>query len=174
MSAFVHPAQRSSTKIQIALTSPPVGFAVELPDGIEASNYLTFLAARVSADLETFKANQVAPQVATITLIESADAMLGDDMSERIAKIEQSLEHLSTVIDSVNIKLDKVLEAASDAKTVNTVMMDKFVEYDKKLDKKPSKDEVEKLLAQGTNKQIYWTIATLLVIAGIFYKILQH
>jgi len=99
--------------------------------------------------------------------------MPGEDMSERIAKIEQRLDHLSAAIDSVNAKLDRVLETATDTKTVNTVIMDKFVEYDKKLDKKPSKDEVEKLIAQGTNKQIYWTIGTLLVLAGILYKLLQ-
>ncbi|WP_278427552.1 hypothetical protein [Pantoea dispersa] len=173
MRASVQSAQKSPRKIQIALTSPPVGFAVELPEGIEANNYLTFLAARISSDLETFKANQVTPQFATITLINSEDTMPGEDMSERIAKIEQRLDHLSAAIDSVNAKLDRVLETATDTKTVNTVIMDKFVEYDKKLDKKPSKDEVEKLIAQGTNKQIYWTIGTLLVLAGILYKLLQ-
>ena len=94
-------------------------------------------------------------------------------MSERIAKLEKSLSHLEALVTSMDAKLDRIIEQNSEEKAVSAVLKDKFVEYDKKLDKKPSKDEVEKLISQGTTKQILWTVATLLAIAAFLYKIFK-
>lgn len=164
---------RDQTKLQIALTSPPIGFAVDLPEGIEATKYLTILASQVSKDIEAMIASVDQISLASVTLSKGDFAIFGEMMSERIAKIEQRLEHLTATIDVVNGKLDRILEASANAKTVNTVILDKFVEYDKKLDKKPSKDEVEKLISQGANKQIVWTVGILVVLAGLAMKFLH-
>ncbi|WP_312158127.1 hypothetical protein [Pantoea piersonii] len=162
------------TKLQIALTSPPVGFAVELPDGVEATKYLTILASQISNDLEAMIASVESVYPPSITLGRGEIALTGAVMSERIAKIEQRLEHLTEALATVNAKLDKIIDSSADSKAVNTVILDKFVEYDRKLDKKPSKDEVAKLISQGTTKQVLWIVGILVSLAVAAVKFLPH
>lgn len=181
-------------KLHVALSSPVVAFQVDIPSSIDANTYFTLLASKIAGDFEILTASVQAVKQATITARHTGVFTPGDEMSERIAKIERSLEHLQASMGALDAKLDRLNEtsysklekliAASDAKldrliavsaedkAVNAVLKDKFVEYDKKLDKKPSKDEVEKLISQGTTKQVLWTIGTFLVIAGILYKLL--
>lgn len=94
-------------------------------------------------------------------------------MSERIAKIEKSLEHLTATMDAMDAKFDKIITALGEEKAVNAVMKEKFVDYDRKLDKKPSKDEVSKLISEASNKQILWTIGTFIALVLAVYKLLS-
>ncbi len=95
-------------------------------------------------------------------------------MSERIARIEESLKHLTATVSSIDAKLDKMMASntasTSDNKALNSALVEKFVHYDKELDKKPSKNEVQKWISDATTKQIMWTIASAIGVAAAILK----
>ncbi|HHN5624711.1 hypothetical protein [Enterobacter hormaechei] len=163
---------KPSNKLIVASSSPTVAIQVDIPSEIDAGKYITYLMSRIASDFETINTSIKAVEQATISSKHEDATSFGVEMSERIAKIETSLEHLSATMKAMDAKLDKLIAVAGDEKKVNAVMLDKFSEYDKKLDKKPSKDEVGKLIAEATNKQILWTIATIIAVALIVYKLL--
>ncbi|HCI6633697.1 hypothetical protein [Klebsiella pneumoniae] len=164
---------KSHNKLYVASTSQNVAVLIDIPESIDANAYFVYLSTKIASDLETLSNSVKAVKQATLSSIHEDFSSIGIEMSERIAKLEKSLSHLEALVTSMDAKLDRIIEQNSEEKAVSAVLKDKFVEYDKKLDKKPSKDEVEKLISQGTTKQILWTVATLLAIAAFLYKIFK-
>ncbi|YCH28949.1 hypothetical protein M1D48_12100 [Erwinia sp. D4-22] len=163
---------KSVRKLQLAISSPTIALNIDLPEELDPVEYITFLSARVASDLRILSSRVEAAKSATITFTDGENYLLGDEMSERIAKIESSLEHLMASVSAMDAKLDKIISSNGDIKAANTVMMDKFVEYDKKLDKKPSKDEAQKWISQATTKQIIWTVGSVIALAVAALKFL--
>lgn len=164
---------RSQNKLYVASTSTSVAVLIDIPESIDANSYFVSLTSKIVSDLEILSNSVRAVKQATLSSMHEDLASIGIEMSERIAKLERSLTHLEAAVTSMDAKLDKIIQQNSEEKAVSAVLKDKFVEYDKKLDKKPNKDEVEKLISQGTTKQIIWTIATLIAVAAVLYKLIH-
>lgn len=158
--------------LQLAVSSPTIAINIDLPQDIDPVDYITFLSARVASDLRILSSSVESTKSATMTNADGEDYLSGDEMSERIAKIERSLEHLMASVNAMDAKLDKIISTNSETTTVNTVMMKNFVDYDAKLDKKPSKDEVQKWISESTVKQIIWTVGTAIVLGVGILKFL--
>lgn len=168
VSTFVQPVR----KLQISMSSPAVCLQVDLPSGVDSKAYFTFLAARISNDFEILTANIGALSEATVTLTRDMADGLGVEMSERIARIETSLEHLIESVNKIDAKLDAISKDVSTEKAVNVAIDSSLVTINEKLDKKASKDEVAKLISAATVTQVLWTAALLVGIGGTLYKIL--
>ncbi|PBI79639.1 hypothetical protein A9993_07755 [Rahnella victoriana] len=168
--AFVTPVQQTS-KLQFSITTPPISILVDLPEDVNAENYFMVLTNQIANDIRVLSSRVTSVDSATMTLDYHFD-LLGDEMSERIAKIETSIEHLVASINAMDAKLTAIVNITSDIKAGNAAIIQNFVEYDKKLDKKPSKDEVESKITGQANKQILWSITSLLVIIGIASSII--
>lgn len=164
---------RSQNKLYVASTSTNVAVLIDIPESIDTNSYFVSLTSKIVSDLEILSNSVRAVKQATLSSMHEDFSSIGIEMSERIAKLERSLLHLEAAVTSMDAKLDKIIQQNSEEKAVSAVLRDKFVEYDKKLDKKPNKDEVEKLISQGTTKQIVWTIATLIAVAAVLYKLLK-
>lgn len=168
VSASVQPVR----KLQIAMSSPAVCLQVDMPSGVDGNAYFTFLAARIANDFETFTANTATLSGATVTVSRDLAESLGVEMSERIAKIETSLQHLIETVGKIDAKLDAIAKDVSNEKAVNVVIDNSLITINEKLDKKASKDEVAKLISAATLKQVLWTAALLVALGGTLYRIL--
>ncbi|MCP1436593.1 hypothetical protein J3D56_000029 [Erwinia persicina] len=168
---LVTPVERTC-KLQIAITSPPIAVDIDLPEDIDVRNYFLVLSSRVASDIQVLSSGVRAVSSATMTLLDNHPDLLGDEMSERIAKLENSVEHLVATAKAMDAKLDLIVNTIADVKAGNAAIVQNYINYDAKLDKKPSKDEVEKLISQATNKQIIWSIGTLIALALLLYKLL--
>lgn len=91
----------------------------------------------------------------------------GGDMNERIARLESDVSHIKTDIHAIREDSRKFLSDASDAKRDVAVILQNLVDIGNNLDKKASKSEVQALISSSANKQIAWTIASLLTVVGI-------
>lgn len=168
--AFVTPVQQTS-RLQFSITTPPISVLVDLPEDFDSESYFLVLTKQIANDMRVLSSRVTSLDSATMSLDYHFN-LLGDEMSERIAKIETSIEHLVASINAMDAKLTAIGNTTSDIKAGNAAIIEKFVEYEKKLDKKPSKDEVDSKITGQANKQIIWSITSLLVIIGIASSII--
>ena len=92
----------------------------------------------------------------------------GDDMLEaRVAKLEANVEDIKANLAEARADIRDLRNAFSDTKRDVAVILQKQVDIDEKLSKKPSLSEVNSAISSAVNKQIAWTVATGLAILGL-------
>ncbi|MEN3753757.1 hypothetical protein ABC733_17325 [Mangrovibacter sp. SLW1] len=162
---------KQSGKLLVGCSSPNLAINIDIPASIDASAYVTVLALRIANDFEILTTGVEATRQVILSSTHEDATSMGVEMSERIAKIEQRLEHIEATLQALNSNVDKLLEYSRDEKATNTVLKDKFVEYDKKLDKKPSSDEVKNWVARATVSIILAMITIIGIASTIIVKI---
>ena len=92
----------------------------------------------------------------------------GDDMLEaRVAKLEANVEDIKTNLAEMRADILDLRNALSDTRRDVAVILQKQIDIDEKLSKKPSLSEVNSAISSAVNKQIAWTVATGLAILGL-------
>ncbi|MGU9865418.1 hypothetical protein [Kluyvera ascorbata] len=92
----------------------------------------------------------------------------GDDMLEaRVAKLEANVEDIKANLAEARSDIRDLRNAVADTKRDIAVILQKQVDIDDKLSKKPSVSEVNSAISSAANKQIAWTVATGLAILGL-------
>ncbi|EPW0180487.1 hypothetical protein ACXWHM_002274 [Enterobacter hormaechei] len=92
----------------------------------------------------------------------------GDDMLEaRVAKLEANVEDIKANLAEARADIRDLRNAVADTKRDVAVILQKQVDIDDKLSKKPSLSEVNSAISSAVNKQIAWTVATGLAILGL-------
>ncbi|POX30815.1 hypothetical protein C3463_07460 [Serratia marcescens] len=88
-------------------------------------------------------------------------------METRIAVIEASVGHIKADITTLKDDIGNTKADISDVKRDVAVILQKLVDIDTNLSKKPSTSEVSAAIAAATNKQIIWTIGIAISILGL-------
>ncbi|HHL3239327.1 TPA: hypothetical protein ACQ45K_003542 [Klebsiella variicola] len=92
----------------------------------------------------------------------------GDRMLEsRVAKIEADVENIKANLTEARADISRLRDTTNDTSKDVAVVLQKVVDIDDKLSKKPSKNEVESLISAAVNKQIIWTVATGIALLGL-------
>ncbi|ENL4043663.1 hypothetical protein JY549_17095 [Serratia marcescens] len=88
-------------------------------------------------------------------------------METRIAVIEASVGHIKADITTLKDDVGNTKADISEVKRDVAVILQKLVDIDTNLSKKPSTSEVSAAIATATNKQIIWTIGIAMAILGL-------
>ncbi|MFP7606999.1 hypothetical protein [Serratia quinivorans] len=91
----------------------------------------------------------------------------GNNMETRVAILEADVGHIKTDIAKLKDDLSKTKDDISDIKRDVAVILQKMVDIDKDLSKKPSSSEMTSAITSATNKQIIWTIGIAMAILGL-------
>lgn len=92
----------------------------------------------------------------------------GDDMLEaRVAKLEANVEDIKANLAEARADIRDLRNAFADTRRDVAVILQKQIDIDEKLSKKPSLVEVNGAISSAVNKQIVWTVATGLAILGL-------
>jgi hypothetical protein len=92
----------------------------------------------------------------------------GDHMLEaRVARLEADVENIKTNLSEARSDIARLRDTSADTSRDVAVVLQKIVDVDEKLSKKPSKSEVDASIAAAVNKQILWTIGTGIALLGL-------
>ncbi|WP_246856847.1 hypothetical protein [Brenneria corticis] len=92
----------------------------------------------------------------------------GDDMLEaRVAKLEANVEDIKTNLAEARVDIRDLRKTSAEAARDVAVILQKQVDMDEKLSKKPSTSEMTTAITSAINRQIVWMIVTVLSIAGL-------
>lgn len=91
----------------------------------------------------------------------------GGDMNERIARLESDVSHIKTDIHGIREDTRQFLANSSDSKKDVAVILQSLVDISENLNKKASKSDVNAMISSATNKQIIWTISSLIAVVGL-------
>ncbi|EOG7152737.1 hypothetical protein ACE3IK_21210 [Enterobacter hormaechei subsp. xiangfangensis] len=91
----------------------------------------------------------------------------GDDMEKRIALLESDVSHIKGDIADIKTDNRKLSSDTSDIRKDVAVILQKLVDIDEKLSKKPSNSEMTTAITSAVNRQIVWTIVTALAVLGL-------
>lgn len=91
----------------------------------------------------------------------------GDDMLVRIAKLEANVEDIKANLSEARADIRELRKNSADTSRDVAVILQKQIDIDEKLSKKPSISEMSSAITSAVNKQIVWTILTAIGIAGI-------
>ncbi len=99
------------------------------------------------------------------TTINSTDG--GDNMESRLAVLESDVAHIKVDITDIKVDNRKSSSDTADIKKDVAVILQKLVDIDDKLSKKPSNSEMTTAITSAVNKQIVWTIVTAIGVLGL-------
>ncbi|EMK8059118.1 hypothetical protein [Escherichia albertii] len=85
----------------------------------------------------------------------------------RIAKLESDVESIKNDISDLKANLRTASTDLSAIRRDTAVMLQKFVDIDAQLSTKPSKDSLEAKVTSSANKQIIWTIGSIIATVGM-------
>lgn len=91
----------------------------------------------------------------------------GDDMLVRIAKLEANVEDIKANLAEARADIRDLRKTSADTSRDVAVILQKQVDVDEKLSKKPSVSEMNTSITSAVNRQIVWTIFTAIAIAGL-------
>ncbi|WP_240431466.1 hypothetical protein [Pectobacterium parmentieri] len=92
----------------------------------------------------------------------------GDDMLEvRVAKLEANVEDIKANLAEARADIRILREASAQTSRDVAVILQKQLDVDEKLSKKPSVSEMTTAITSAVNKQIIWTILTAISVAGL-------
>ncbi|MDZ9692649.1 hypothetical protein SND98_22765 [Escherichia coli] len=77
------------------------------------------------------------------------------------------VENIKTNLSEARSDISRLRDISADTSRDVAVVLQKIVDVDEKLSKKPSKSEVQTLISSAVNKQILWTIGTGFALLGI-------
>lgn len=90
----------------------------------------------------------------------------GDNMETRLSVLEAEVSHIKTDVADIKSDLKKVQTETSNLSRDVAVILQKVVDIDSNISKKPSSSEMTAAIASATNKQIIWTIGIAMAILG--------
>ena len=88
-------------------------------------------------------------------------------LDARVAKLEANVEDIKTNLAEMRADIRDLRNALSDTRRDVAVILQKQIDIDEKLSKKPSLSEVNSAISSGVNIQIAWTVATGLAFLGL-------
>ncbi|ENT5010334.1 hypothetical protein ACOSU5_000127 [Salmonella enterica subsp. enterica serovar Newport] len=88
-------------------------------------------------------------------------------LEARVARLEADVENIKTNLSEARSDISRLRDISADTSRDVAVVLQKIVDVDEKLSKKPSKSEVQTLISSAVNKQILWTIGTGFALLGI-------
>ncbi|HDV4565388.1 TPA: hypothetical protein RIN83_004490 [Escherichia coli] len=88
-------------------------------------------------------------------------------LEARVARLEADVENIKTNLSEARSDISRLRDISADTSRDVAVVLQKIVDVDEKLSKKPSKSEVQALISSAVNKQILWTIGTGFALLGI-------
>ncbi|ELY2059347.1 TPA: hypothetical protein LTW44_003219 [Enterobacter hormaechei] len=88
-------------------------------------------------------------------------------MEKRIALLESDVSHIKGDIADIKTDNRKLSSDTSDIRKDVAVILQKLVDIDEKLSKKPSNSEMTTAITSAVNRQIVWTIVTALAVLGL-------
>ncbi len=88
-------------------------------------------------------------------------------MDKRIAVLESDVAHIKIDISDIKADNRKSSTDAADTKKDVAVILQKLIDIDEKLSKKPSHSEMTTAITSAVNKQIIWTIVTAIGVLGL-------
>lgn len=91
----------------------------------------------------------------------------GNMLEVRVAKLEANVEDIKANLAEARSDIRDLRNSSADTKRDVAVILQKQVDIDEKLSKKPSLSEMNSAISSAVNKQIIWTVATMLAISGI-------
>lgn len=91
----------------------------------------------------------------------------GDNMEMRLAVLENDVSHIKADISDLKTDVKKNSEEISEVTKDVAVILQKLVDIDANLSKKPSTNEMTTAITTAVNKQIIWTIVTALGVLGL-------
>lgn len=91
----------------------------------------------------------------------------GNMLEARVAKLEANVEDIKANLAEARADIRDLRNAFTDTKRDVAVILQKQVDIDEKLSKKPSVSEMNSAISSASNKQIVWTIATGLAILSL-------
>ncbi|AKL09765.1 hypothetical protein AB184_30755 [Klebsiella oxytoca] len=100
-------------------------------------------------------------------IIQTASGDGGDDMDTRIALLESDVARIKGDISDIKTNNQKLSSDTADIKKDVAVILQKMVDIDEKLSKKPSNSEMSTAITSAVNRQIMWTIVTALGVLGL-------
>ncbi|EMT0828644.1 hypothetical protein WMC13_004610 [Salmonella enterica] len=89
------------------------------------------------------------------------------ELEVRVAKLEANVEDIKANLAEARSDIRDLRNSSADTKRDVAVILQKQVDIDEKLSKKPSLSEMNNAISSAVNKQIIWTVATMLAISGI-------
>lgn len=101
------------------------------------------------------------------TPLNSATNDGGDNMERRIAVLEADVDNIKNSVSDLKIDQRKAASDISDIKKDVAVMLQKLVDIDDKISKKPSTSEMTTAITSAVNKQIIWTVVTAIGVLGL-------
>ena len=91
----------------------------------------------------------------------------GDDMEKRIAVLEAEVAHIKSDVAELKGDVKKIRDDVATTTRDMAVVLQKLVDIDANLLKKPSTSEMSSAISSAANKQICWTIGVAFAILGI-------
>lgn len=91
----------------------------------------------------------------------------GDMLEVRVAKLEANVEDIKANLAVARADVSAVRDTCADIDRDVAVILQKQVDIDEKLSKKPSLSEMNSAISSAVNKQIAWTVGTGLAILGL-------
>ncbi len=85
----------------------------------------------------------------------------------RVAKLEANVEDIKANLAEARADIRELRKTSADTSRDVAVILQKQIDIDEKLSKKPSISEMNSSIISAVNKQILWTIFTAIAIAGI-------
>lgn len=90
----------------------------------------------------------------------------GDNMETRLSVLEAEVSHIKTDVADIKSDLKKMQTENSNLSRDVAVILQKVVDIDSNISKKPSSSEMIAAIASATNKQIIWTLGIAMAILG--------
>ncbi len=103
-------------------------------------------------------------------MLQSSSSGGGGDgrlLGVQVAKLQSDVENIKSNLSETRADVSRLRESSADTARDVAVVLQKIVDVDEKLSKKPSNSEVQTLISSAVNKQILWTIGTGFALLGI-------
>ncbi len=118
-----------------------------------------------SPDMTSFDAFKALDVVYTSNNNKISDG--GDNMERRLAILEIEVAHIKGDVSELKADVKKIETDVANTSRDMAVVLQKLIDIDNNLSKKPSASEMTSAIVSATNKQIIWTIGIALAILGL-------
>ncbi len=88
-------------------------------------------------------------------------------LEARVAKLEADVENIKLNLAEARSDIRELVGTAASTKADVSVILQKLIDIDKDLSKKPSTSDMTSAIASATTRQIIWTIGIALAILGL-------
>ncbi|EKE6304156.1 hypothetical protein OWC81_003803 [Salmonella enterica subsp. enterica serovar Schwarzengrund] len=85
----------------------------------------------------------------------------------RVAKLESNVEDIKANLSEARVDIRALRNTSSGTSRDVAVILQKQLDIDEKLSKKPSISDMDRAISTAANKQIIWTVSVMVGIAGL-------